>query len=162
MTGKFIITREMLAEQYGACTEGMELFDRNHPDGKGEYQTLLDEACAADRADFASWLLDKVGPTEDVLELDEINDPDRSIVFAGTVKIAKSAVLKSINAGGRIDAGWDINAGGSINAGGNIEAGDFFGIYAGLRVRITDHRYRTVRAKSKPNNLMCGEFEEAD
>lgn len=49
MTGKFISTREMLAEQYGACSSGMELFDRNHPDGKGEYQTLLDEACAADR-----------------------------------------------------------------------------------------------------------------
>lgn len=32
--------------------------------------------------------------------------------------------------------------------------------FAGLRVRVCDKKYRTVRARMEPKNLMCGEFEE--
>ena len=184
MTGKEIITRSRLVE-LGACADGLALFDKNHPDGQGEYQKLLDEACAADQPEFATWLFRKVGLTEDTLELEEVNDKELSIVFAGSIRIKKIAIVKflfagsgikageGIEAGEGIKAGWGIEAGEGIKAGSGIkagrdieagwgiEAGEEYGIFAGLRVKITNRDYRTVKAKSRPENLMCGEFVEA-
>ena len=78
---------------------------------------------------------------------------------------------EGINAGEGIEAGWNIKAGhgikagGSIvagegiKAGGSIEAGCDYGIYAGLRVRISHKKeYATIRAKEKPENIVCGEW----
>lgn len=65
-----------------------------------------------------------------------------------------------IKAGGGIKAGWSIKAGFGIKAGDGIEAGDEFGIYAGLRFRITNKTQRKIIAKERPENIMCGEFEE--
>ena len=65
-----------------------------------------------------------------------------------------------IKAGLGIEAGECIKAGWGIKAGRGIKAGCEFGIYAGLRVRITDNR-RKIIAKAKPENIMCGEFVEA-
>ena len=77
-----------------------------------------------------------------------------------------------IEAGGDIEAGWGIDAGGgikagdgieagwSIKAGNGIKAGDEFGIYAGLRFRFTNKTQRKIIAKKRPENIMCGEFEE--
>ena len=47
-----------------------------------------------------------------------------------------------------------------IEAGLGIEAGDEFGIYAGLHCRITNKTKRKIIAKKRPENIMCGEFEE--
>ncbi len=66
-----------------------------------------------------------------------------------------------IEAGEGIKAGEGIEAGWGIEAGEGIEAGCKFGIYAGLRVRITSE-YRKIIAKTKPENIMCGEFVEAE
>ena len=65
-----------------------------------------------------------------------------------------------IEAGGCIEAGWGIEAGGCIEAGDGIKAGDEFGIYAGMRCRITNKTLRKIIAKKRPENIMCGEFEE--
>ena len=71
-----------------------------------------------------------------------------------------------IKAGRGIEAGWGIEAGGGIEAGcgikagGGIKAGDEFGIYAGLRFRVTNKTQRKIIAKNRPENIMCGEFEE--
>ena len=65
-----------------------------------------------------------------------------------------------IKAVGDIEAGWGIEAGWSIKAGNGIKAGDEFGIYAGLRFRITNKTQRKIIAKKRPENIMCGEFEE--
>ena len=65
-----------------------------------------------------------------------------------------------IEAGEGIEAGSGIEAGRSIKAGGGIKAGDKFGIYAGLRCRITNKTLRKIIAKKRPENIMCGEFEE--
>ena len=65
-----------------------------------------------------------------------------------------------IEAGGGIKAGLGIEAGNGIKAGLGIEAGDEFGIYAGLSCRITNKTQRKIIAKERPENIMCGEFEE--
>ena len=65
-----------------------------------------------------------------------------------------------IEAGNGIKAGLGIKAGWSIRAGDGIEAGDEFGIYAGLHFRITNKTQRKIIAKNRPENIMCGEFEE--
>ena len=65
-----------------------------------------------------------------------------------------------IKAGGGIKAGEDIKAGRGIEAGDGIEAGCEYGIYAGLCCRITNKTQRKIIAKNRPENIMCGEFEE--
>ena len=79
-----------------------------------------------------------------------------------------------IKAGGGINAGCDINAGCGIKAGGGIEAGEGikagegieagedWGIYAGLRCRVSDSARRMIRSKTRPKNIMCGEWEEVN
>ena len=141
MTGKFIITRDHLA-QLGACESGMDFFDQTYPEGKAEYQDMLDKAVAGGHTDYATWLLEKVGPTEDVLEVEEINSKELDIVFAGRVFAKLGIIVRR------------------LIAGGGIKAGGGYGIYAGLRVKVTNREYRTIRAKNKPDNIMCGEWVE--
>ena len=59
-----------------------------------------------------------------------------------------------------IKAGCGIKAGWGIEAGEGIKAGWEHGIYAGLRVKVTNREYRAIRAKNKPDNIMCGEWME--
>jgi len=165
MTGKFIITRDRLA-QLGACKSGMDFFDKTYPDGQAEYQDMLDKAVTGGHTDYATWLLDKIGPTEDILEVEEINEKELDIVFAGRIFIKLGVVVrrliagKGIKAGKGIEAGWGIEAGLGIEAGWGIEAGGEYGIYAGLRVKVTERVYRTIKAAEKPSNIMCGEWTE--
>ena len=249
MTGKCIITRDHLA-QLGACESGMDFFDQTYPEGKAEYQDMLDKAVAGGRTDYAAWLLEEVGPTEDVLEVEEINSKELDVVFAGRVCVKLGIIVRrliagwgieagcgieagegikagcgikadwgieagwGIKAGCGIEAGWGIEAGEGIKAGCGIEAGwgieagcgieagegikagcgikaDWgieagwgikagcgikagwgieagegikagweHGIYAGLRVKVTNREYRAIRAKNKPDNIMCGEWME--
>ena len=65
-----------------------------------------------------------------------------------------------IKAGDGIKAGRGIKAGCGIEAGDGIEAGCEYGIYAGLCCRITNKTQRKIIAKKRPENIMCGEFEE--
>ena len=147
MTGKCIITRDHLA-QLGACESGMDFFDQTYPEGKAEYQDMLDKAVAGGRTDYAAWLLEEVGPTEDVLEVEEINSKELDVVFAGRVCVKLGIIVR------RLIAGW------GIEAGEGIKAGWEHGIYAGLRVKVTNREYRAIRAKNKPDNIMCGEWME--
>ncbi len=119
MTGKFIITRDHLA-QLGACESGMGFFDKTYPEGKAEYQDMLDKAVAGGHTDYATWLLAKVGPTEDVLEVEEINSKELDIVFAGRVFAKLGIIVRRLIAGGGIKAGEGIEAGWGIEAGGGI------------------------------------------
>ena len=177
MTGKFIITRDRLA-QLGACKSGMDFFDKTYPDGQAEYQDMLDKAVTGGHTDYATWLLDKIGPTEDILEVEEINEKELDIVFAGRIFIKLGVVVRrliagkgikagkgieageGIEAGLGIEAGRGIEAGWGIEAGRGIEAGGEYGIYAGLRVKVTERVYRTIKAAEKPSNIMCGEWTE--
>ena len=199
----FRITREMLKEK-GACADGYrqycEAFPKDtYPDGV-EYQELLNACAENDRDDFAMWLLNAFGRTDDVLEIEGDYQSEKSLFVCGSLRVTGSITCKgvlrvggsikagwsietgryikagwSIEAGEYIEAGWYIEAGRYIKAGGSIkagwyikageyievdgyiEAGDKYGIYAGILCRL-DSKYRTVKAKVKPDNLMCGEF----
>ena len=146
------ITKELLREK-GACAAGYRDFlkefqEEKYPDGV-EYQDLLD-CCAEKNFSYGSWLLSEFGRTDDVRRIDGDLITKKSIIFAGRLEVS-----------GIIKAGWGIEAGEGIKAGWGIEAGCEFGIYAGLRVRITSE-YRKIIAKTKPENIMCGEFVEAE
>lgn len=140
------ITKELLREK-GACAAGYRDFlkefpEEKYPDGV-EYQDLLD-CCAEKGFSYGSWLLSVFGRTDDVRKVDGDLITEKSIIFAGRLEVSGS-----------------IEAGCGIEAGEGIEAGCKFGIYAGLRVRITSE-YRKIIAKTKPENIMCGEFVEAE
>ena len=146
------ITKELLREK-GACAAGYRDFlkefpEEKYPDGV-EYQDLLD-CCAEKNFSYGSWLLSEFGRTDDVRRVDGDLITKKSIIFAGRLEVS-----------GIIKAGCGIEAGEGIEAGCGIEAGWEFGIYAGLRVRITSE-CRKIIAKTKPENIMCGEFVEAE
>ena len=93
----------------------------------------------------------KRGATDDVLEIDSIDDKEKNICFAGTIIASKNLILKNIKAGGSIKAGW------------SIKAGEGFGVYAGLRMRISDMKESGyIKAHEKPKNIMCGYFVGGD
>ena len=140
MTGNFLITKEFLKE-LSPCTDGYRWFCETYPDG-GKYQEILDRLCELDRFCDARWLLDKVGATDDVLEIDSIDDKEKNICFAGSIIASKYLILKN------------------IKAGGSIKAGENYGVYAGLRVRISDMKeIGYIKAHEKPKNIMCGYWE---
>ena len=145
------ITKELLEEK-GACVDGYRAFleeypEKKFPDGV-EYQELLD-VCAEKNWEYGVWLLNKFGPTNEIREIKGDLIAEKSIIFAGQIKVS-----------GGIKAGRYIEAGGGIKAGGQIETGEEFGIYAGLCCKITNHKFRKIIAAERPENIMCGEFEE--
>jgi len=161
MRGNFFITKEIL-KQYNPCREGYAAFCKHFPEG-GEYQEILNKAVAEGRFDDAQWLLNRVGKTEDVLEIESVNDLNLEVCFAGTIIFKTFAILKRLVAGCGIKAGDGIEAGWGIKAGCGIEAGEDYGIYAGLRVRISDKKkYAVITASKKPENIICGEWCEKD
>ena len=94
----FNITIDMLNAK-GACMSGMRDFLDKYPESEYpqgvDYQELLDACAAADRDDYGSWLLDRIGRTNAVLEVDEINS-EKSIFFAGRFARRKNRLRKSI------------------------------------------------------------------
>lgn len=68
-----------------------------------------------------------------------------------------------IKAGGSIMAGTSLEAGWSIGAGWSIKAGEDYGIFAGLKVKVSLWKHSAkVQAKSKPENLISGYWEESN
>ena len=153
---------------------GYLAFCREFPDG-GEYQAVLDACTENDEVSHARWLLNAFGKTTDIKEIDGDYISEKSIIVCGSLKVSGKIECKGyvqagcgieagygIEAGCGIEAGYGIEAGWGIEAGDGIKAGASFGIYAGLSERVTNYEYRTVKAKSKPDNLMCGEFVEVE
>ena len=185
MKGTFFITPKYL-KKLGPCADGYRDFKKHFPEG-GEYQKVLDKCAELNKFGYASWLMDKIGPTEDVLKIESFDNPDKSLIFAGQIKIKEYAKAKyvmagegikagegieagwGIKAGDGIEAGWGIKAGNGIEAGwgikaGNgIEAGDDFCIFAGLRIKKTDWMIDAiVSARCKPVNLISGFWKEKE
>ena len=176
MKGTFKITLDYLKE-LGACKEGQQEFRRVFPDG-GEYQEVLDRCAAEGRLDFGRWLLKHVGPTDDVRRYDEdVDTPDKIIMFAGQIEFKGCVTAQSILAGRRIHTGWDIiagegikagwgieagegiEAGWDINAGEGIKAGEDYAIFAGLNIPLSLWKtHAVVTARSKPDNLRSGHW----
>ena len=169
------ITKELLKEK-GACADGYRDFLKEYPVDKYpdgvEYQELLD-CCAEKNFSYGLWLLGAFGKTDEIRKIDGDLIVEKGIIFAGRLE-----VKGCIKAGWGIEAGWGIKAGDGIKAGRGIEAdygieagwgikagdgikaGCEFGVYAGLRCKITNKTFRKIVAKERPENIMCGEFEE--
>lgn len=98
------------------CAEGFRWYLRHHKDGS-DYQQVLDDLVRDGRVADACWLLDKLGPTHTVLQLDRLECD--AIVYAGTIE-----VRGSIEAGSLVRAGGAIRCGGTIRAGAEVIAGD--------------------------------------
>ena len=110
MKGSQLITLDFL-KAHDACAEGRREFERVFPDG-GEYQQVLDRCADEDRMDFARWLMNVCGPSDDVRTFeDDIDEPDKNIAFAGTLYFKKGANVRRILAGRGIKAGGGIEAG---------------------------------------------------
>ena len=139
------ITKELLKEK-GACAAGYRDFLKEYPVDKYpdgvEYQELLD-CCAEKNFSYGSWLLGAFGKTDEVRKIAGDLIAEKGIIFAG-----------------QLEAEGCIKAGCGIEAGDGIEVGDEFGIYAGLCCRVTNKTLRKIIAKERPENIMCGEFEE--
>lgn len=118
--GTDLVTLDML-EELGACEDGRIFFAANHPWGT-TYQNALDTACEHGRANFAAWLLDKLGPTDDIWEADKLK-LSQSTVFPGSINVNHwIEVNGGLAAGGNIFAGDWIIVHGALHAGRNIQA----------------------------------------
>lgn len=77
MKGNFKITLAYLNE-IGACRDGQREFQRAFPDG-AEYQEVLDRCAEEGRVDFGTWLLDRLGSTDETRTYeDEVNEPEKT------------------------------------------------------------------------------------
>jgi hypothetical protein len=165
-----LITLDLLKEK-SACHSGQKYFTDHFPvdlfpEG-AEYQDVLDQLAKDDEGGYADWLLRNIGKTDAVMEVDGDLEVEGNIFFAGVIKVAgfieAGSGIKAgwgIEAGSGIKAGWGIEAGSGIKAGSGIEAGLDFGIYAGLRVRVSlKAQYAVVIAKEMPKNLLLGIFK---
>lgn len=106
------------------CVDGFRWYLRHHADGS-DYQDVLDSLAAAGRVDDACWLLDQIGPTSAVLEVDAV--AAEHLVFAGTI-----VARRDIETGSLLRAGRAIHSGGGIRAGA-IVAGTDVRSAAGIR-----------------------------
>ena len=121
MKSNYLITLDFL-KTHDACENGQSEFERVFSNG-GEYQVVLDRCADENRMDFAQWLMNICGPSDDVRTFeDDIDEPDKNIAFAGTLYFKKGANIKRILAGCGIKAGYGIDAGWGIEAGEGIKA----------------------------------------
>ena len=111
------ITLEMLRSK-NACVDGLAWVEEHLPDG-AEYQDFLDALAAADKPDWAGWLIATFGALPNAVKvIRELSPGTKHIYAAGSLRLETH-----IRVVGRIEAGEGIEAGGGIEAGEGIEAG---------------------------------------
>ncbi len=136
------ITIDWLNEK-GACSEAIEQFAKTFPEGE-EYQKVLVSLAKENNLNWAYWLLKNVGPTKEVLEINGDLISETSIYFAGFIRVTGKIISKIY-----------------LVAGEGIKAGEDWGIYVGLSIKISiKAKYVFVIAKTKPKNLLLGEFKK--
>jgi len=102
------ITRDFIRSKR-PCAAGYRWYLKREETLSG-YQRLLDDLVQEGRVDDACWLLDQLGPTDDVLTLDGLHAD--ALVFAGSVVCH-----------GPLEVGTVIRTGGSLTAAGGVRAG---------------------------------------
>jgi hypothetical protein len=98
------------------CSDGYRWLLRRH-ETRSNYQTLLDELVAQGRAADACWLLDQLGPTDEVLSVDNLCAD--ALVFAGTVTCRGSA-----DVGGLLRVGRRLKVDGGLRVEGDLTVGE--------------------------------------
>ena len=157
-------------QEKNACPDGIEWFRKKYSEQlEGvEYQSILDDLGKENKREWAEWLLSNAGSTNDTLEIEGDLILEHSIFFAGSIKVSNNIFVSGdVTAGGAVTAGWtvkaggDVKAGGAVTAGGDVKAGGDYGIYVGLSVRVSQKvQYAIVYSKTRPENLILGEWKE--
>jgi predicted acyltransferase (DUF342 family) len=148
----------------GPCAAGFRWYLRHQQPTSG-YQHVLDALVDAGRIDDACWLLDQLGPTNTLLEVDRLDA--EAVVFAGTIR-----VRRGIDVGGLLRAGRSISCeGGAIAARAIVAGGDVITTGAlesagPLRAAGVRARWIAVRGSlhaagdvHAADALHCGSFE---
>ena len=157
MTGEFYITKEFL-KQYKPCPDSYKWFCEHYPNG-GKYQEILDKLCNSDRLYNAVWLLNHLGKTDDVLEIDTIDNPEKNICFAGSVRVKNNIRLLSIRTGG------NIRVEGDIQTGEYIESGEYIKAQGSIKADRSIKAIGSIQAGKSINSAIyieAGEFIKAD
>jgi hypothetical protein len=113
-----------LIKSKNPCTDGFRWYLRHHKDGS-DYQQVLDDLVRDGRVEDACWLLDQLGPTHTLLELDDLEADD--FVHAGSILVRGSIEVRSL-----LRVGGSIRCGGTIRAGEDVVAGDGLRVDGGL------------------------------
>jgi cytoskeletal protein CcmA (bactofilin family) len=115
------------------CSSGYRWLLRNMP-SSDDYQAVLDALVADDRAADAAWLLEQLGPTNEVLRVDNLSAS--ALVFAGTVEcrgnVEVSGLLRvgrtlQVDGGLRVEGdariGDELRVGGALHGAGDVQVG---------------------------------------
>ncbi len=97
------------------CAEGFRWFLRRQEIGSN-YQALLDDLVREGRVSDACWLLDQFGPTDDVLQVDELQAD--ALVFAGAIVCTGNADIGTL-----LRTGRDLHVHGGLQVGGELQVG---------------------------------------
>lgn len=123
------ITRDFIRSKR-PCADGYRWYLRRQ-ETLSDYQALLNDLVAAHRLEDACWLLDQLGPTDDVLHLEDFDA--NALVFAGSVTCRGSLEVdtvlrtgRSLHVGGGIRAGTlqvgeDLRVGGALQCAGAVQ-----------------------------------------
>lgn len=109
------------------CADGFRWFLRRQEIGSN-YQALLDDLVREGRVRDACWLLDQFGPTDDVLEVDELHGD--AVVFAGAIVCSGNADIGTLLRTGRdlqvqggLQVGEELLVGGALRVDGPVQCG---------------------------------------
>ena len=121
------------------CADGFRWYLRHHDPATG-YQQLLDSLVQAGRVDDACWLLEQIGPTNAVLQVDFLAAD--AIVFAGSIE-----ARRGIDVAGLVRTGGSIRCGGSITAGSALATGDELRVRGAIATEGPLHVHGDLRAE---------------
>lgn len=120
------------------CADGFRWFLRRQEIGSN-YQTLLDDLVCEGRITDACWLLDQFGPTDDVLEVDDLFG--EAVVFAGAIVCKGNADVatllrtgRDLQVGGGLQVGADMQIGGALRVEGPVQCAGKARISSDVRV----------------------------
>lgn len=114
-TARIDITRDFIRTKR-PCADGYRWYLRRK-EAVSDYQCLLDDLVAEGRITDACWLLDHLGPTDDVLSIDELSAD--VFVYAGTVHCRGSAEVSSL-----LRVGRSLTVGGGVRVQGDLSVGE--------------------------------------
>lgn len=135
----------------GPCAAGFRWYLRHH-DGGAAYQDVLDALVAAGRVSDACWLLDQIGPTTTLLQVDVLCAD--AVVFAGTIEARRGIDVGTLLRAGRsIRSGASLFAGEAVVAGDDLRAGGF--IRCGGRVEVKGNALAEAGLDAG-GSLQCG------
>lgn len=120
MPARIDITRDFIRTKR-PCSDGYRWFLRRK-EASSDYQALLDALVAEGRHADACWLLDQMGPTDEVLCVDELSAD--ALVFAGSVECRGTAEVSALLRVGRsLRVGGGLRVQGALTVGEELQVG---------------------------------------